>query len=704
MELKKIIFKPLFLACLLVVLVLISLVYINLQVEHDRSLIFDDDYFLNTHDTMCFDKKLITQEINENYSSRPYIIAQRDVYLSEKISNVFCIGKVVDIYIENDGITVFIGTNQKVTSLFYLINFVMLVCFSGSVIVSKKLLSLIISIMSSFFISLYSYNQIEIIELITNFFMAFLIIFISSYFLDKNLYFEYKFLINNKIKNIDQKFINFPSSVKNRVIYFVNFFILSLSSVFAYLSFTRSNKASIVNDVLIQIYTSSKMFYLNQTSFEAAWNQHTPIIPNIYKFIYYFVDYGQFDKGLIVLKILFALACSLTTYLVLYKLKVYKSCSILVASISFIFYLSINLLNRELGILIFLLIFYNLLNYLEKKSKVNLILIIFLSALQVYNLESFTISIIYINIFLIYMSENKKQIISDYILYTTCSIILIYSSLIFNNEINDLLTTNYLFHLQNINSQFENASLLNAIGLAKEGSNFNLRHLLVFSLIVYFIRKIINKSLKPKNINTLLFLWILIEIFNLVITGPRFWNYGIILVIPTLILTLVLLSEKIKNELGLFVIIILFLPVYLFLNITDHSNPDNTNIEFLENEQILMHFSERSTAEPELILTWIHPTDWQWLYNSGNFNPSTRYWWWFYMRYHQDHMYTWNNNWDEKDVIASFKSDLEKERPKYAVINTSINKPPTFLNDIIKNEYKLTHKNDSILIYEKNTP
>jgi len=187
-----------------------------------------------------------------------------------------------------------------------------------------------------------------------------------------------------------------------------------------------------------------------------------------------------------------------------------------------------------------------------------------------------------------------------------------------------------------------------------------------------------------------------------VITGPRFWNYGINLVIPTVLLSTVLLSEKIKNELSLSLIIILILPVYLLLNISDHSNPDNTNIEYLENEKILEVFSENSRDEPDIILTWVHPTDWQWLYNSGNFNPSTKYWWWFYMRYQQNHMYTWNHNWDENDVIAGFKSDLDRENPEYAVINTSINKPPNFFDEIIKNEFVLIHKNETFLIYKKN--
>ena len=69
------------------------------------------------------------------------------------------------------------------------------------------------------------------------------------------------------------------------------------------------------------------------------------------------------------------------------------------------------------------------------------------------------------------------------------------------------------------------------------------------------------------------------------ITGPRFWNYGINYY-SNCTFSYSSFIGKIKNELSLSLIIILILPVYLLLNISDHSNPDNTNIEYLENENI----------------------------------------------------------------------------------------------------------------------
>ena len=66
----------------------------------------------------------------------------RDIYLSKKF-NIFCVGKVVDIYIEIME-SRYLLHKLKLTSLFYLINLTMLICFAGTAIKSKKLLTLII--------------------------------------------------------------------------------------------------------------------------------------------------------------------------------------------------------------------------------------------------------------------------------------------------------------------------------------------------------------------------------------------------------------------------------------------------------------------------------------------------------------------------------------------------------------------------------
>ena len=162
--------------------------------------------------------------------------------------------------------------NQKLTSLFYLINLTMLICFAGTAIKSKKL-SFNYSTDLFLFISLHSPNQTNIIDLTTNFFLAVLTVFISYYFLDKNLYHEYKFLINSQINNIQDRLIKLPPALQNKINYFIQIFILSFSSLFAFLFYTRASKTSIVNDVLIQVYTVKNV--LSQPDFEAAESTHT---------------------------------------------------------------------------------------------------------------------------------------------------------------------------------------------------------------------------------------------------------------------------------------------------------------------------------------------------------------------------------------------------------------------------------------------
>ena len=142
----------------------------------------------------------------------------------------------------------------------------MLICFARTAI-KKKLLTLIIPLILSFYIFTFIIKQHH--RFIDNFFLAVLTVFISYYFLDKNLYVEYKFLINNKSTTYKQ--INKTSTCfTNKINYFIEIFILSFSSLFAFLFYTRASKTSIVNMFIRFIprqkcFISANFFAMNQT-------------------------------------------------------------------------------------------------------------------------------------------------------------------------------------------------------------------------------------------------------------------------------------------------------------------------------------------------------------------------------------------------------------------------------------------------------
>jgi len=83
----------------------VSLVYFNYNKIND------------SFDTNC-KQKPINYVINNNLSNYKIISQDLDVYPATK--NLFCLGKVTDFYIEDEGTTILIyGTNQNVKSLVY---------------------------------------------------------------------------------------------------------------------------------------------------------------------------------------------------------------------------------------------------------------------------------------------------------------------------------------------------------------------------------------------------------------------------------------------------------------------------------------------------------------------------------------------------------------------------------------------------------
>ena len=63
------------------------------------------------------------------------------------------------------------------------------------------------------------------------------------------------------------------------------------------------------------------MFYYDQTSMQAAWNQHTPIVGDLFKNIYRVSDYENYFLGLVVLEGFFSLVTSSILYFLLLKIK-----------------------------------------------------------------------------------------------------------------------------------------------------------------------------------------------------------------------------------------------------------------------------------------------------------------------------------------------------------------------------------------------
>ena len=154
-----------------------------------------------------------------------------------------------------------------------------------------------------------------------------------------------------------------------------------------------------------------------------------------------------------------------------------------------IFMLDGNGLNRDLGILIFLGIFFNILKFLESKNLKNLMFINILSVLQIYNLESFILTIVFLNIIILFFVNNEINYLKVSISVTFFTIFILYSSFFINSEISYLIETNYLFHLQNINPDFPDSPMFNALGYSPV-NKINFKHAALLGLVLLYFQKI----------------------------------------------------------------------------------------------------------------------------------------------------------------------------------------------------------------------
>ena len=61
------------------------------------------------------------------------------------------------------------------------------------------------------------------------------------------------------------------------------------------------------------------------------------------------------------------------------------------------------------------------------------------------------------------------------------------------------------------------------------------------------VKNLKDKKFKIEKLEFILLGWFLVEVLALMITGPRFWNYGINLILPTLLIFIYFFSKYVLN-------------------------------------------------------------------------------------------------------------------------------------------------------------
>ena len=658
----------------------------------------------------CYEK--IINLKNSDYEKINFI--NKDIYVIPDFNNFLCLGKVVDLEIEDNNLNIYIGTNPKVVSYIFIINSVLTVVIFS--LLKNKVVFLFITLFLAngfFYLNWLDPNLSSFGKLIT------LIDFLFPYLLIFQLLILFWNFTNDSTKVepliktnvLDKKTRLFSIS---SISFLILWFLTNIERYRFYLTEEFDFKISKI--------TLDRINYFDITTIESGWNQHSQLY---FKYINILSNFNSINsENNFIYMYLFTV---ISVYFIVQKiLELITERALLSSVFSFIFAMRFSLYAtqervlfniRSLGILISSLVLLCLINYIKNHKDFYLALYIFFSCLLVFNLESYAIVVLSLFIYLFYIHKNKKELSIKSLFFILLSNIIIYLPLLVNNEFRQFFQMKYLLHLRHTNNAYFGE--YNLFGILGEGSYINLpgslriNHiLLMIALFVCFIK--IKKFKNNKIYENILIVFFISELFHLFLTGPR-WNEYILvvklssfLIVSYFVLTEARLFKKINsNILILFITIFLISPavIFLFGLNDDKGEGGNYGDYFLNEEKIFINsYIEDQEVSNKVLLTWVGVSDWTWLYFEGGYLPSTRFWWWFDMRFaenYQQDLYNWKN-WDDTLSYDLFLEDIKKEKPEIAIISKNYKGVPEIVLTYLEVNQKEIVETTNYFIYKLN--
>jgi len=506
---------------------------------------------------------------------------------------------------------------------------------------------------------------------------------------------------------------------KNNLIYSA---IVLFNFIWFFLGLGKAETRLMKLDQKLMSMTSSKMHYFNLNTFEAAWNHHTPPFFYILKSSYIFSEYLNIEYGIYIVYSILLLLIHFSLYAVCYKLTELKFLSLLLST-SFVFDMSSTTIAgnvifdfRTVGILLQSLILYFSFKILEKQEKKTTVFLSLFIFFQVLVLESYIISCGIVFIYLLLNLEDKVNLFKIFI--STNFLLAIISIIIFqlNSALYDLINLNYIFHFDAIGfsgTQRLGIKHLSNYGLFYHWEHNRLLHIATFFFIAifYVFKEKLNVSERKKSFFSFIVVYFFAELIHLFLTGPRFTSYlQVILLSQYLIIFIfiyfLLLSFDVnKVILYLLNFSILFTMFFLvqfedvvlartslidksYINAKKEVSQDSNISKFLY-----------KTGDPELILAWVSNESWDAVYFESNKLPATRMWWWFQMKY-VEKSYNWKpGRYYNTNLEEIFIKDLNRENPKFAVIEKGYTDPPDFFKEYIEKNYIYINNIDQFYIF-----
>lgn len=458
-------------------------------------------------------------------------------------------------------------------------------------------------------------------------------------------------------------------------------------------------------DQEIMVLTAAKMFYFDLNTYEAAWNHHTPPIFYFFKSIFYFFDFSNIYSGFFMLYSFLLFCLNILLYKLIYKVT-YSKFSAILFSCLFIFDISHSTVgekilfdNRTIGIFFQILILIYTFKIIDNQKTKDIVAWSIVVAICCFSLESYLVSIFPIYIYLILKIKKKFFRFS---LITFFLISAIYSLILYiNDELYETIQLNYIFHLFGTSRKRIPFNAFVGNGFFKPYLNWSL-YLLATALIFVFcffifkrFRYFFGKSIPYIKI---LYIYFFSEIIHLLVSGPRFTNYYqlillFVFIIPIINLT-ILFKNNSKENLLLFSTFILIFALSVFDNKNEillYRFDEENSISKLTSEQLNLIDVLNNENDSEIYLNYI------WGYDNNlevffktNSLPSTKMWWWFNMYYSQSSDYIFDSNkFYSKNLDEIFIRDLDREEPKYFIIEKDYISLPKIFSEYLESNYVL---------------
>ena len=665
----------------------ISLLLINFQSSFDLN---NPNYSIKNLDTITI-CQMGKFDINKTEKNTFKSIESKEISVIPELENIFCLGKVVEVFEDDKETIINIGTNRQVFNYVTLFNLgLFLITLSIFNDKDTKFLKIIIFLL--FISTVLNLNWLEP----KNFFnrISLILLFLVPIF--------------GLLEVLNIKTIN----LFEYKILTITCFVIVIGLYLEQVSYTlRMNR-----DTYVWLNTAIRMDQLNLFEYKSTWEHKGSVIFWIYFIATKFIKvYENIWLNLGLVFILFNSFCSYIVYKILRKQFIDK---LFVSLISFLVFINLTFSPRKttfsmtetfygnaffdtriIGSAFILLGIYFL---LEKKYYYST----FCLVIGVLALPSFLISslILFLLILLYELKSNRQRIKLLSVGFVIVLFYILY--LLLSTQLNDFYLINIKFNL-----------LLNNVGdyypieiIIRQ--NFVL--FLNFAFILIFFNRLRNSY---GRFYLITLTWSLTSLIHLIVTGPRWAHYETIIVIPFVFCGGLLFNEiykyvnkfKIENKKNYFRYFI----VTIILGLYTVQYSSNMNyISFLNSENsssnLINEFNDYGTYDREssqLALILVNDSEWDYLFNNYSFIPATRTWPTLWHKRDEGWyaLYSFDKLFDEKYFKNTFFDDLENEDPNYAILGTDIKSTHNnYLYDYVLTNYTIEKCERSYCIYKLN--